>query len=81
MDQENDSHRLLRDRAIEEGDAMAQSFQGSHEAHANGDRALAKRLSDKAKRHRAEMNRLNKEASELIFASEFCSSIRSVSKV
>lgn len=81
MDQENDSHCSLRDRAIEEGDAMAQSFRESHEAHANGDRALAKRLSDKAKRHREEMKRLDKEASESIFASEFCSSIQSVSKV
>lgn len=78
MDQENDSQRSLRDRATEEGDAMAKSFQGSHEAHANRDRALAKKLSDKAKQHRAEMNRLNKEASEQIFTGEVPNSFGSV---
>lgn len=60
---------------------MAKSFRGSREARANGDYALAHELSNKGERHRAEMDRLNKTASEWIFAGEFRNSIWSVSRV
>ena len=46
---------------------MARSFEESHQAYANGDGARAKELSNKGKRHQAEMERLNREASEWIF--------------
>ena len=49
---------------------MARCFQESHEAYAGGDGARAKELSNEGKRHQAEMERLNKEASEWIFIGE-----------
>ena len=70
MNQQNEHYRTLRDRANEEGDAMARCFQESHEAYAGGDGARAKELSNEGKRHQAEMERLNKEASEWIFIGE-----------
>lgn len=65
---QSDSHyTALRARANEEGDAMAKAFEESHQAYARGDGALAKELSNKGKRHQAEMERLNREAAEWIF--------------
>lgn len=44
--------------------------QQSQEAWDRGDKALAKELSNKSKAHRAEMDRLNGEASRWIFIGE-----------
>lgn len=49
---------------------MAKTFEESHQAYQGGNGALAKELSNKGKRHQAEMDRLNKEAAEWIFISE-----------
>ena len=46
---------------------MAQCFERSHQAYASGDGARAKELSNEGKRHKQEMERLNKEASEWIY--------------
>ena len=67
MNHENEHYKSLRARANEEGDAMAKCFEESHQAYSQGDGALAKELSNKGKQHQAEMERLNKEASEWIF--------------
>ncbi|EKM54149.1 uncharacterized protein PHACADRAFT_257781 [Phanerochaete carnosa HHB-10118-sp] len=67
VNQSNPHYTALRARANEEGDAMAQAFEGGHQAYERGDGALAKELSNKGKRHQAEMDRLNKEAAEWIF--------------
>ena len=49
---------------------MAQCFEESHTAYAAGDRARAKELSNEGKaRLKAEMERLNAQASERIFVS------------
>ncbi|KAG8681763.1 hypothetical protein FRC08_015410 [Ceratobasidium sp. 394] len=65
--QANPHYQQLRSRAREEGDAMAKAFNASHVAYETGDGAEAKRLSDEGKRHKAEMERLDKEASDWIF--------------
>ena len=49
---------------------MAKAFEESHQAYAGGDGALAKELSNKGKKHQAEMERLNREASEWIYVGE-----------
>lgn len=46
---------------------MAKAFDASHRAYENGDGAGAKNLSNEGKRHKAEMERLNQEASNWIF--------------
>jgi hypothetical protein len=46
---------------------MAKAFDASHAAYGGGNGAGAKHLSDEGKRHKAEMERLNKEASDWIF--------------
>lgn len=67
---QQDSHyQNLRARASDEGSKMAQCFEESHTAYANGDGARAKELSNQGKAHKAEMERLNAQASEWIFAS------------
>lgn len=71
VNQSNEHYTSLRARANEEGDAMAKSFAESHEAYARGDGALAKELSNKGKQHQAEMERLNREASEWIFVGAY----------
>ncbi|KAI0733101.1 hypothetical protein C8Q72DRAFT_41516 [Fomitopsis betulina] len=58
----------LRTRAKDEGSKMAQCYEESHTAYASGDRARAKELSNEGKAHKAEMERLNAQASEWIFA-------------
>ncbi|KAG8747127.1 asparagine-linked glycosylation protein [Ceratobasidium sp. 414] len=65
--QANPHYQQLRSRAREEGDAMARAFDASHAAYDQGDGAEAKRLSDEGKRHKAEMERLDKEAGDWIF--------------
>jgi hypothetical protein len=46
---------------------MSRSFAASRAAYAGGDGAEAKRLSEEGKRHKAEMERFDKEASNWIF--------------
>lgn len=46
---------------------MAKAFEASRRAYENGDGAGAKNLSNEGKRHKAEMERLNQEASDWIF--------------
>lgn len=46
---------------------MARCFEESHQAYEGGDGARAKELSNEGKRHKAEMERLNDEASAWIF--------------
>lgn len=46
---------------------MARAFEASHAAYAGGDGARAKALSNEGKAHQAEMERLNRAASEWIF--------------
>jgi len=46
---------------------MAHFLEESHRIYEEGDHAGAKELSDEGKRHKAEMERLNKEAEEWIF--------------
>ena len=46
---------------------MARAYDASHEAYQSGDGARAKELSNEGHAHKAEMERLNKEASEWIF--------------
>ncbi|CAE6479872.1 unnamed protein product [Rhizoctonia solani] len=65
--QANSHYQQLRSRAREEGDAMARAFDASQEAYKSGDGAKAKELSNEGKRHKVEMERLNKEASDWIF--------------
>ncbi|THH00153.1 hypothetical protein EW026_g2341 [Hermanssonia centrifuga] len=67
VNQQNAFYTDLRTRANEEGDAMSKSFEESHQAYARGDGALAKELSNKGKAHKAEMEKLHREASEWIF--------------
>ena len=57
VNQANPRYTELRARANEEGDVMAKASQESHEAYQGGDGALAKELSNKGKRHQAEMER------------------------
>lgn len=45
---------------------MAKAFDASHRAYESGDGAGAKNLSNEGKRHKAEMERLNQEASNWI---------------
>ncbi|ELU39307.1 mannosyltransferase [Rhizoctonia solani AG-1 IA] len=68
--QANPHYQELRSRAREEGNAMARAFDASQEAYQSGDGAKAKELSNEGKRHKAEMERLNKEASDWIFESK-----------
>lgn len=49
---------------------MAHCFDQSHQAYEGGDGARAKQLSEEGKRHKAEMERLNKEASDWIYYRE-----------
>ena len=49
---------------------MAKAFEESHQAYAGGDGARAKELSNAGKKHQAEMERLNREASEWIYVGE-----------
>ncbi|KAJ1304413.1 hypothetical protein OPQ81_005561 [Rhizoctonia solani] len=65
--QANPHYQELRSQARKEGDAMARAFDASQEAYQSGDHAKAKELSNEGKRHKAEMERLNQEASNWIF--------------
>lgn len=52
---------------------MAHCFDESHRAYESGDGARAKDLSNEGKRHKSEMERINKEASDWIYYRAFCS--------
>ncbi|QRV79472.1 hypothetical protein RhiJN_07487 [Ceratobasidium sp. AG-Ba] len=65
--QSDPHYQQLRDRARDEGDAMAKAFDSSRVAYQRGNGAEAKQLSNEGKRHKAEMERLNQEASNWIF--------------
>ncbi|KAJ3776478.1 hypothetical protein FB446DRAFT_721123 [Lentinula raphanica] len=67
VNQHDPQYMELRKRANEEGDAMAKSFQESHEAYARGDGAGAKELSNKGKEHQRKMEQFNKQASDWIY--------------
>ncbi|KAG8897547.1 hypothetical protein FRB99_008096 [Tulasnella sp. 403] len=67
INQENPHYKSLRARARQAGDAMARSFRESQDAYHTGNKARAKELSNQGKQQQAEMERLNKEASEWIF--------------
>ena len=58
---------IWNQRARHEGDEMARCFGEGHRAYEEGDGARAKELSNQGKRHKAEMERLNKEASDWVF--------------
>ncbi|KAF8906578.1 hypothetical protein CPB84DRAFT_1726269 [Gymnopilus junonius] len=67
-DEGNEYYASLRAQANEHGDQMSKCFQQSHDAYARGDGALAKDLSNQGKDHQREMDQLNKQASDYIFA-------------
>lgn len=54
---------------------MARCFDESQEGYKRGDGARAKELSNQGKEHKAKMERLNKEASDWIYVSEYPQSI------
>ncbi|EHA49132.1 hypothetical protein MCOR27_000851 [Pyricularia oryzae] len=57
----------LRDLARQEARKRGDCFERSRQAYENGDGAEAKRLSNEGKKHGANMERYNKQASEYIF--------------
>ncbi|KAG8764543.1 hypothetical protein FS842_008519 [Serendipita sp. 407] len=65
--QHNPQYLDLRKRANQAGDAMGRCFEESKRAYENGDGARAKQLSEEGKQHKAEMEHLNKEASDWIY--------------
>ncbi|KAG9008266.1 hypothetical protein FRB94_013626 [Tulasnella sp. JGI-2019a] len=65
--QDDSWYTALRAKANAEGDAMARCFQESQTAFTSGDHARAKDLSNQGKMHKAEMERLHREASDLVF--------------
>ncbi|KAK8111539.1 uncharacterized protein PG998_007996 [Apiospora kogelbergensis] len=67
---ENDAEKeydRLRDLAREEAQKRGQCFDRAHQAYERGDGAEAKQLSNEGKRHAAQMESYNKQASEYIF--------------
>ncbi|KZV74401.1 DUF1771-domain-containing protein [Peniophora sp. CONT] len=67
VNQLNPLYTGLRERARQEGDAMARAFDLSQEVYRSGDRARAKELSNEGNAHKTEMDRLNREARTWIF--------------
>ena len=67
VNQRNPYYIRLRDRAQREGDAMVNAFKASQLAYKSGQGASAKELADKGNIHKAEMERLNRQASQWIF--------------
>ncbi|KAI6161069.1 hypothetical protein EDD17DRAFT_717036 [Pisolithus thermaeus] len=67
INQNNEHYVALRAEAAREGDLMAQCYRQGHEAYQQGQRALAKQLSEKGSGHKRKMERLNVEASAWIF--------------
>ncbi|SPO23638.1 uncharacterized protein UTRI_03831_B [Ustilago trichophora] len=67
VNQHDANYMNLRDQARSEGDKMAQCFDQSHKAYAQGDGGRAKQLSNEGHTHKANMERLNKQAADWIF--------------
>lgn len=65
---QNPHYKELRRQAQSEGSKMAHAFDASKKAYASGQGARAKELSEEGHRHQAEMERLNTEARQWIFA-------------
>lgn len=65
---QNPHYKELRRQAQSEGSKMAHAFDASKKAYASGQGARAKQLSEEGHRHQAEMERLNAEARQWIFA-------------
>ncbi|OAX33894.1 DUF1771-domain-containing protein [Rhizopogon vinicolor AM-OR11-026] len=63
----HEDHESLRFRARSEGNLMSEYFQQATNAFARNEKGLAKELSLKGQMHKANMVRLNKEASAKIF--------------
>ncbi|KDQ27813.1 hypothetical protein PLEOSDRAFT_1041528, partial [Pleurotus ostreatus PC15] len=71
LNQQNDFYLSLRAQANEAGDRMARCFEESQQAFTNGSKARAKELSNDGKKHKADMEELNRQASEWIFTGMF----------
>ncbi|SNX87244.1 uncharacterized protein MEPE_05954 [Melanopsichium pennsylvanicum] len=67
VNQHDANYVNLRNQARSEGDKMAQCFDQSHKAYAQGDGSRAKQLSNQGHTHKANMERLNKQAADWIF--------------
>ncbi|WFD20152.1 hypothetical protein MCAP1_002396 [Malassezia caprae] len=65
---QNPHYKELRNKARSEGDKMANAFEASKQAYANGDGARAKELSNEGNMHKQNMEQLNTEARMWIFA-------------
>lgn len=67
VNQHDANYMSLRNQARSEGDKMAQCFDQSHKAYAQGDGSRAKQLSNEGHEHKMNMERLNKQAADWIF--------------
>ncbi|PVF94052.1 DUF1771-domain-containing protein [Serendipita vermifera] len=67
VNQHNEHYLDLRKQANQAGDAMGRAFEESKRAYEGGDGARAKQLSEEGKRHKAEMEKLNRQASDWIY--------------
>ncbi|GAC75980.1 predicted MutS-related protein [Moesziomyces antarcticus T-34] len=67
VNQHDANYMNLRNQARSEGDKMAQCFDQSHKAYAQGDGGRAKQLSNEGNAHKANMERLNRQAADWIF--------------
>ena len=67
VNQHDANYMNLRNQARSEGDKMAQCFDQSHKAYAQGDGGRAKQLSNEGHQHKLNMERLNKQAADWIF--------------
>lgn len=65
---QNPYYRDLRNRARSEGDRMANAFRASKDAYRHGDGARAKDLSIEGNMHQHQMEQLNAQAAEWIYA-------------
>lgn len=64
----NPYYKAMRDKARSEGDKMANCFSKSQESYKHGDGSLAKDLSMEGEQHKKNMEQLNTQAAEWIFA-------------
>lgn len=67
VNQHDANYMNMRNQARSEGDKMAQCFDQSHKAYAQGDGSRAKQLSNEGHEHKLNMERLNKQAADWIF--------------
>lgn len=64
----NPQYRELRNRARSEGDKMSHCFNTSQSAYKHGDGAKAKQLSEEGNYHKHQMEQLNAQAAQWIYA-------------